>query len=166
MSYTPEQLSDLESIRDATRRYCRGVDRLDAGEMKSAYWPDAIDDHGAFVGNAHEFSDFCMVAHQQYRSTGHCIFNHQIDLADDGLTGRGELYCITWLFLKDADILDTWYGRYLDRYEKRGDEWRIIERVCVHEGTVSREATPMEIDASAFRQGSFDRPSSARSIGP
>jgi hypothetical protein len=166
MSYTPDQLSDLESIRDATRRYCRGVDRLDADEMKSAYWPDATDDHGAFVGNAHEFSDFCMVAHLQYRSTGHCISNHQIELDDGGLTARGELYCITWLFHKDADILDTWYGRYLDRYEKRGEEWRIMERVCVHEGTVSREATPMEIDAGAFRQGSFDRPSSARPIGP
>ena len=29
MGYTLEQLSDIESIREVARRYCRGVDRLD-----------------------------------------------------------------------------------------------------------------------------------------
>ena len=56
MVYTVDQLSDLESIRDVARRYCRGVDRLDLEEMKSAYWPDATDDHVTFVGNAWEFA--------------------------------------------------------------------------------------------------------------
>ena len=165
MSFTVEQLSDLECIRQAANRYCRGVDRLDAEEMKSAYWEDATDDHGAFVGNAHDFADFCMVAHRKYRSTGHCIFNHQIEL-DDATNARGEIYCVTWLFHEDQDQLDTWYGRYLDRYEKRGDEWRISERVCVHEGTDSRTATPMEIDAGGFRQGTFDRQQPGQAIGP
>ena len=165
MSFTPEQLSDLECIRQAANRYSRGVDRLDAAEMKSAYWEDATDDHGAIVGNAHDFADFCMVAHQKYRSTGHCIFNHQIEL-DDASHARGEVYCVTWLFHKDSDVFDTWYGRYLDSYEKRGDEWRISERVCVHEGTETRQATPMEIDAGGFRQGTFDRAQPGRPIGP
>jgi hypothetical protein len=40
MPYTAQQLSDLEDIRNATLRYSRGVDRLDAELMKSAYWPD------------------------------------------------------------------------------------------------------------------------------
>lgn len=165
MSYDPQQLSDIESIRNVAQRYCRGVDRLDADEMKSAYWPEATDDHGVFVGNAHEFVDLCMVSHRHYRSTGHCIFNHHVEL-DDAKKARGEIYCITWLFHGAKNVIDTWYGRYLDRYEKRGAEWRIIERVCVHEGTTSREATAMEIDAGSFRQGSFDRPSTGRPIGP
>ena len=38
MAYTPEQLSDMQCIRDAALRYCRGVDRLDVELMKSAYW--------------------------------------------------------------------------------------------------------------------------------
>ena len=165
MSHTLAELSDIQCIREVANRYCRGVDRLDAEEMKSAYWPDATDDHGAFVGNAHDFVDMCMVAHLKYRSTGHCIFNHQIDLKD-AERATGEIYCVTWLFHKDEDVLDTWYGRYLDRYEKRGDEWRISERVCVHEGTESRAASPMKINAGAFRQGSFDRNSTGRPIGP
>ncbi len=166
MTYTTVQLSDIQCITAVAQRYCRGVDRLDEALMKSAYWPEATDDHGVFVGNAWEFVEMCMVSHLRWRSTNHCIFNHHIELEDDGKHARGELYNVTYLFQKDADVLDTWYGRYLDRYEKRGDEWRIIERVCVHEGSISEPVSAMEIDAPRFRQGVFDRPSGGRPIGP
>ncbi len=166
MAYTLEQLSDIQMIRDCAHRYCRGVDRLDEDLMKSAYWEDATDDHGVYVGNAMPFAEMCMVSHLKWRSTSHCILNHDIDLERDGIHARGEIYNVTHLFQADADILDTWHGRYLDRYEKRGGEWRIIERVCVHEGTTSVPVSPMDIDAASFRQGSFDRPSSNRPVGP
>ncbi|MEH6571102.1 MAG: nuclear transport factor 2 family protein [Halioglobus sp.] len=166
MAYSQAQLSDIESIRDATKHYSRGVDRLDADIMKLAYWPEATDEHGVFNGNAWEFCDFCMEGHLGWRSTMHCIFNHSIELDSDGIHARGELYNVTYLFRADTPILDTWYGRYLDEYEKRGDEWRIIKRVCVHEGTTSGESPKMELDTEGFRQGSFDRPSSKRSVGP
>ncbi len=166
MPYTPQQLSDLEAIRDVAKRYCRGVDRLDPDEMKSAYWPEATDDHGTFVGNAHEFVEHCMVSHLRWRSTNHTIMNHTIDLDEDGVHARGEAYNVSYLFQKEADVLDTWWGRYLDRYEKRGDEWRIIERVCVHEGTHSTPVNAMAIPGDKFRQGSFDRPANGRPVGP
>ena len=73
MALNQNELYDIESIKNVAKRYCRGVDRLDAEEMRSAYWPDATDDHGVFVGNAWEFVDFCMEAHLQWRSTSHCI---------------------------------------------------------------------------------------------
>ena len=39
---------------------------------------------------------------------------------------------IAYLAHADERRLSTWYGRYLDTYERRGDEWRILHRVCVH----------------------------------
>jgi len=167
MGRTPEQLSDLECIRDAALRYCRGVDRLDVDLMKSAYWPDAIDDHGVFVGSGSDFCELCMKGHDRYRSTSHCIFNHAIELERDDVHARGEIYHVAYLFRKDEDVLDTWHGRYLDAYEKRGGEWRILERVCVHEGSYSRVlANGLPMDASKFRQGGFDRPGRGRRLGP
>ena len=166
MQYTLAQLSDLQNIRDVALRYCRGVDRLDEALLKSAYWPDATDNHGAFNGNAWDFAEICMVGHDKWRSTNHCIFNHSIDLDADGTNATGELYNVVYLFQKGTDVVDTWHGRYLDRYQQREDEWRILERVCVHESTTSTALANMDIDTQAFRQGHFDRPSTGRPIGP
>lgn len=151
-----QRLCDTEAIRAVAHRYCRGVDRLDPDEMRSAYWPDAIDEHGVFVGNAWEFVDHCMVSHRKWRGTMHCIFNHHITF-DDVDHARGEIYNVTYLFGLGSDEVSTWYGRYLDRYERRGDEWRIIHRVCVHEANRSEATSPMPIAAERFRQGHEDR---------
>ena len=89
---TVQQLLDREQLRDVAMRYCRGVDRLDADCMKSAYWPEAIDEHGSFIGNAHDFSDYCMTAHLRWKWTMHSIYNHQIDELEvnDVLQNPGE----------------------------------------------------------------------------
>jgi hypothetical protein len=166
-------LDAIQACKDAALRYCHGVDRLDPDVMKSAYWPDATDDHGNFVGNAHEFVDYCMVAHLRWRSTMHCVLNHLVEI-DDDTHGRGEIYNITYLFRNpeegaadDApEILDTWWGRYLDRYEKRGDQWRIIERVCVNEGSMTTTVDKTMGNVAPYRPGSFDRPAAGRPIGP
>jgi len=149
-----------EQIRQVAVRYCRGVDRLDEATMRSAYWPDAIDDHGVFVGNAMEFCEMVVRTHRRFDSTMHCIFNHLIELHDD-TTATGEIYNVSYMHSTDDGgrrHLDTWWGRYVDRYERRDGEWRILHRVCVHEWTQRQEiGEPMPIDAARFRQGSFDR---------
>lgn len=164
---TVEQLLAIEACREAARRYCYGVDRLDPETMKSAYWPDGTDDHGSFVGNAHDFVEHCMSGHLRWEWTMHTIFNHRVEISSDGLTGRGEIYNVSLLMRKDERILDTWYGRYLDEYEQRNGEWRILNRVCVHNGDTA-QAVPegMPIDSDAFRQGDFDRPAQGRQFGP
>jgi hypothetical protein len=48
-------LVDKDEIRDVLYRYSRAVDRCDRELLASSYWPDAGDNHGFFVGNAHEF---------------------------------------------------------------------------------------------------------------
>ena len=164
---TPEQLADREAIREVANRYSHGVDRLDAETMRSAYWPEAIDDHGVFVGNAWEFVDRVVSTHGRWAWTMHATTNHTIELGDDGVTATGQLYNVSTLMSADRSTINTWYGRYLDRYEKRGHEWRIIHRVCVHEGTAAEPVTaPMDIDSGSFRQGDFDRPSEQRPVGP
>lgn len=166
MSFEPEQLADREAIRDVVNRYCHGIDRLDGEWMKSAYWPEAIDDHGVFIGNAWEFVDRVIASHARWRATLHCVFNHQIELDVDGVHARGEAYNVTYLFHADESRIDTWFGRYLDRYEQRDGEWRIIHRVCVHEGSRTDSIEAMGIEWQRFRPGSFDRPSTGRPIGP
>ena len=51
-------LLDRQAILDCMRRYCRGVDRRDEALILSVYHPDAIDDHGAFLGDPDEFIEW------------------------------------------------------------------------------------------------------------
>ncbi|HEY5679016.1 MAG TPA: nuclear transport factor 2 family protein [Pseudomonadales bacterium] len=53
-----KELKDRQAIYDCLMRYCRGIDRLDVGILKTAYHPDGTDDHGIFSGNAWEFAEF------------------------------------------------------------------------------------------------------------
>jgi len=153
------ELPSHEQIRQVAARYSRGVDRLDVATMQSAYWPDAIDDHGVYVGDAMAFCERVVSTHGRYDSTMHCVLNHSIDVADD-ITATGEVYNVTYVqsTVDGERVLDTWWGRYVDRYECRAGEWRIIHRVCVHEATERRTITDtMPIDAARFRQGAADR---------
>lgn len=164
---TVEQLLAIEACREAARRYSYGIDRLDVDICKSAFWPEATDVHGANDGNAWAFFDKVVPSHARWSFTMHSIYNHQVEVDPDGDTARGEMYCITNLYMADEREMSTWYGRYQDAYERRGDEWRIIRRVCVHHGTtIENDVDPMTIDATPYRQASFDRPANGRLIGP
>ena len=148
-----------EAIRQAALRYCRGVDRLDAELMFSAYHDDATDDHGVFVGRARDLCERVMQSHRRYDATMHCVLNHAIEFVDDE-TATGEIYNLTYLrqTVDGSPVLHTWWGRYLDRYELRDGRWAIAHRVCVHEWTRTEPAgEPMPIDAARFRPGSADR---------
>jgi ketosteroid isomerase-like protein len=158
---SPDARADAaEAIRQAALRYCRGVDRLDEALMRSAYHDDATDDHGVFVGPASELCARVVRSHRRYESTMHCVLNHAIEVADDE-HASGEVYNVTYLLRRDPDgscHLDTWWGRYLDQYERRDGRWAITHRTCVHEWTRSEPLGPaMPIDAQRFRQGSADR---------
>lgn len=153
-----------EAIREAAFRYARGVDRLDVELMKSAYWPDATDDHGRFVGNGWEFAERVVGTHDRWLTTMHGNLQHAIEF-DDDTHARGEIYNVTYLVPRDGGPWSVWLGRYLDRYERRDGEWRISHRICVHEATTTIDHAPMAGDMSNFRPGADDRPRGDRPLG-
>lgn len=52
------ELADGEAIKDCIYRYCRGIDRINRDLLLSAYWPDAIHEHGNFsTCSTEEFAD-------------------------------------------------------------------------------------------------------------
>lgn len=155
----PDRAQAAEAIRQAVLRYCRGVDRLDAALMLSAYHDGATDDHGVVTGPAADLCARVVRSHRRYEATMHCVLNHAIDFTDDA-HAAGEVYNVTYLLRASADgrHLDTWWGRYVDDYECRDGRWAITHRVCVHEWTQTQPLGPaMPIDAHLFRQGHEDR---------
>lgn len=121
---------DEEAIRKVHLRYCRGIDRMDLDLVRSCYHPDAIDDHGEFVGGVDEFIAYARENLPNFLSTSHCVCNQLVEV--DGDTAFAEHYGIAFHRLPaGADGIEKdWIAtiRYVDRFERRDGEWRIAHR--------------------------------------
>lgn len=148
------ELYDRQAIRDAVTRYCRGVDRMDRELFLSAYHPDAVDDHGFFVGGPEEFWRWVNRYHTNAQATHqHVITNHSCEI--DGQVAHCETYwMMAGMDAKDG-TLTLGGGRYIDRMEKRKGEWRIAARKCVSEwgGMPAPSKVPTEMLAMLRESG-------------
>jgi hypothetical protein len=129
-----EELIDRELIRDCLMRYCRGADRLDMDLIHSAYWPEATDLHampGRAPMNAYEMFAKLFPRMRKMEQTMHTLGN--IFIRVDGAKAFAESYFHAYHRVVDGDIRRdiVTAGRYIDRMERRGREWRILHRVVV-----------------------------------
>jgi ketosteroid isomerase-like protein len=140
------ELHDKQAIRDVVHNYGRGVDRQDRDLLLSCYHPDAIDDHGLFVGLPGDFFDWTDPSHLRLFATHqHIVTNHTCTL--DGDVAHCETY---WMFAgmtAAGSKLATYGGRYIDRMEKRDGHWRIAARKCLLEWWGDGLVNPVAIAA-------------------
>lgn len=132
VSRIKEELADREAIRECLYRYSRGVDRLDAGMVRSAYWPDCIDNHLNFTGNAEEFIAWSFPVMRSMDQTMHMVGNVLMTIRGSEADVESYFHGIHRVNLPDgnkADVIGA--GRYIDNFEKRDDEWRIARRYVV-----------------------------------
>ncbi|MFE0026788.1 nuclear transport factor 2 family protein [Amycolatopsis sp. NPDC059021] len=131
-------LEGREAIREILYRYARGADRCDLALFKSCYWPDGTDVHWFFNGNAHEFADYVIPLLAEISNSQHSISNPIIDLHGDRAFVECQWYVVHHIPLEDGTdryIDQQSEGRYLDVFENRGGEWRILHRQVVIEAT-------------------------------
>lgn len=134
MSMTVETLLAKQEIADVIYRYARGIDRLDFDLVRSCYHPDAYDDHGTLKGNVDEFIAGVEAFLPQFVVTQHFMGNMLIEV--DGDRARAETYAVAYhrKALADGSGKDDVFGiRYVDRFERRGGEWKIAHRVVATE---------------------------------
>lgn len=121
-------------IRDATLRYCRGVDRLDEALVRSAYHVDAYDDHGPLQGRVDEvIGQVLATLRDLFTSHSHTISNQLISL--HGNRADVETYFTAiHVTTRDAECKQsTVRGRYIDVFEERQGDWRIARRTVVYD---------------------------------
>jgi hypothetical protein len=112
------EMIDREAIRDCLYRYSRGVDRCD--------------DHCLFVGTREPLIAWVLPLLRSMSASQHAISNilirfHGGDVADV------EAYYHGYHRMPHGDgfVDSIQAGRYVDRFEKRDDEWRIARRKVV-----------------------------------
>jgi hypothetical protein len=143
-----EELQDRPAVHDCLTTYSRAIDRLDRELLLSVYHPDAIDDHGVFVGTPEEFADWAIAMHTAtHLSHQHCVLNYTCEL--DGDVAHTETYYMFVAMNRAGSPFATSGGRCIDRLEKRDGRWAIAARVCVHDWAPLEEI-PERLDQAAM----------------
>lgn len=134
MALTIDDLLARQEIADVILRYARGIDRLDFDLVRSCYHPDAYDDHGSFTGDVDGFIAMCESFLPRWTATQHFMGNMLIEV--DGEKARAETYAVAYHRRENEDGTgkdDVFGVRYVDRFERRGGDWRIAHRVVATE---------------------------------
>lgn len=142
---SPRRLADVFEIEQNLFRYARGVDRKDWALVRSAYHPDAYDNHGNYKGPVDGFIASLEKRHATIEQSLHVISNVLIEFAGDD-SALVESYFTTYQRLSPAagpsrltylngevagadDAVDNEVvGRYVDHVTRRDGCWRILHR--------------------------------------
>lgn len=160
-------LLDKHEITEVLYRYARAVDRKDFERVADCYFPDAIDNHGGYIGTVDGLIEDMKSRHATIDSSMHYITNVLIDL--DGDAAHVESYCLCYLRQAPEtpetpeipgapQARATIKCRYVDRFERRDGQWRIADRIVVFDESVT-EVIDDGLDPSWVRsRRSFEDP--------
>lgn len=142
------ELADKLAIQDVLFNHSRGLDRLNADILKTCYWPEAEVDYGSFKGSALQFCELVVQAlPAQYELTQHALANSLIEIHSD--TALVESCVTARHLLLGATEEMVFCGRYLDRLERREDQWKMLHRHVVMDWS-HRQAVADERGHEAF----------------
>jgi hypothetical protein len=148
-------LLDREAILGCVSRGCRGVDRHDRQLLASVFDPRAALDYGEWSGSAADFVAWADEAHRaEDLAHSHNITSHNCEI--DGDRAVAETYVIRACLKRDGRTAVVSGGRYLDRFERRDGEWRIVQRRVVADWALEADGTESHNDDGYIR-GRWDQ---------
>lgn len=144
-------LLDRAEISDCLHRYARGVDRVDEDLIRSAFWEDAHDEHGAVSGSVDDFLNWFLPNQPTREAAQHILANHTVVISGD--TAKTETYFTSVAKQETSDNLEQVGGRYLDTFTKRSGQWRIQNRLVILDWQSISDASGMHERLSRSRRG-------------
>ena len=162
-------IEDKEAIREVITAYAHAVDRHRWDIMDQVFHEDATFGFGPIKGS---WQDFVVSAKSILTA---CTATHhqlgQILIAGDGPdAAHAETYMTAMHIVPagypETDVFPdrgeeysaTIAGRYVDRFEKRGGEWRIADRRGIYDWREYRDIGPanLSIDVPDEARGQYD----------
>lgn len=124
---------DRERIRDCVSRLARGEDRRDADQIRACYWPDSITDYGVFTGSFDQYLAWVVPGSPAIPVTQHVLGQSVIELRSSVALVETQVTSYHRVNMGDQERDTVIGGRYLDRMEKRGNDWRIANRTMLYD---------------------------------
>jgi len=144
-----EELQARTAIEDCLNRFARAVDRQDWKAARQAYHDGAFDDHGFFKGAPDQFLAHIEKLHAAQDHSMHFNTNVLIEF-ESPERAFVETYALVLQRYRagapqapagTAGLRNIASARYLDRFQKRNGEWRIVHRTLVFGDIVSEPMT-------------------------
>lgn len=154
MTQTIEDVIAKQSIRDVLSNYCRGLDRMDKPLAYSVFFDDAPAVYfDMYEGTGHGFIDWVWDAHAPMERHSHQINNVLVEVDGDSATSEAYVTVALWTRPDEhgaqKEIIGR--GRYLDRWQKRGERWAITARTHVLDMQTIHELTPGYVNEQSRR---------------
>jgi hypothetical protein len=155
-------LEDRAAIGDVIVAYAHAIDRRRWGMMEHLFHPDATFGFGPvqgtwqeFVGQAQAIIDPCRATQHQLGQTLFGFESSDICHTETYFTAMHTIppgYPVPDVFPDKVKVYSAVIaGRYVDRFEQRGGEWRIARRNGLYDWREFREVEG--VDLSEFPEG-------------
>ena len=129
MNKRSQLLLDKLEMQQVLAAYARGVDRADLDLIKSVYWEEAVDHHGLYtLGGQAYAEDLVVRLPRLWSATFHLLGQtYFIEMADERALTETYFIARHASIDPEADGFSI-CGRYIDEFEKRADQWKILTR--------------------------------------
>ena len=125
-----DALEARAKITEVLHAYARGNDRADEALLRSCFWPESTHHHGGFNGTSSDFIGFAFRIINGLLYAAHHISNVSIEVRGNRAFSECYYFAHHRRPAREGHAEEDAFfeGRYIDRHERRGDEWRIIQR--------------------------------------
>lgn len=135
-------LLDEAACRRVLSQYGPSLDWRNPDGLGGTLWPDAFIDYGFFKGNTEEYVRVFIELERAAVRPFHLMVCERLTVKGSNANAESLGIALTIETAADGKVTARQYwGRYLDRLEKRGNQWRIIHRTYLVHG-VFDVATP------------------------
>lgn len=136
-----EQVEAKQALQQLNARFSRAMDRMDRCLMVSLWTDDGEVDWGAHKGSAKPFVIAATSPDASLERSFHSVSNEYFEI--DGHSAIGEIsVIIVSTLVENGQKTDRLVGgRFLDRYRKEGEQWKIAKRTFVHDWNMHQPAS-------------------------
>ncbi|MEE4452934.1 nuclear transport factor 2 family protein [Novosphingobium resinovorum] len=127
------ELIDRDAIRACVTRLARGEDRRSTELIQASWWPEARFDYGVHSGDFETYLAWVVPGADAIKDTQHLLGQTHIELSGDRAKAETHVFSYHRVDMGEGDRDTCIGGRYLDSFEKRGQEWRIIDRIMLYD---------------------------------
>ncbi len=124
MDLSAAQLADRQAIVEVIDRYATSLDAKDYERFKTCFSEDAVVHYGSPLG-LDEAAAYAESTLSRFAHTQHLLGNYAIALDGDRASARTYLHAS---HVSDEGAIWVVGGTYVDRFERRAGEWKIVER--------------------------------------